>query len=197
MIESMGGASERTRIELPSHRRLQVGSGLPDSPHPVVIRRIDGHDGRRVTAARTDEVDTLWVTRDVGAVVPVSIVEGRRTRPGRLVTPRGTPYAVGDRFSLEGLRLEIVALRARGQTWRRPGDTFPAEEVARIYGRRTEIPPAGRSDWSRSRETPSSRASSTSRIPRSRSSPGTTRHRTSPRARTAVGGAHDHRSSPS
>jgi len=196
-IVSDGRESERTRISLPSHRRVQVGTGLPGSPVPVLVRRIDSRDGRRVTSADTDEIATVWVTRDLGAVVRVSIVEGRITRTARLLVPPGTPYAVGDPVRVEGRRFEIVALRARGQTWRRPGDSFVAADVQRLYARRTVIPPAGRRDWSNDRDSPRSFASSTSRPARSRSSPGVSRTRTRPRARTAAGGAQVHRSSPS
>lgn len=194
-IVSVGQVSERSRITLPAHRQLQVGSGIPDSPEPVRILRIDTRDGRRVPAALTDAIATIWVVRDVGAIVPVSIVEGRRTRTARLIVPRETPYEVGGRVTVEGTRLDIVALRARGHTWRRPGDAFEAAEVQRIYGRRIEIPPAGRSDWSSGRGTLRSFASSTSSFDRSRSSPGVRRTRTTPRARTAEGGATVHRSS--
>jgi uncharacterized Zn finger protein len=196
-IVSVGETSERSRIELPAHVRVQVGSGIPGSDEPFRIQRIDTRDGLRVHEASTNEVATLWVVRDVGAIVPVSIVEGRLTRTARLIVPRETPYEVGGRVTVEGVRLSIVALRAKGRTWRRPGDAFVAGEVQRIYGRRVESPPAGRRDWSIGRGRPRSLESSTSRSPRSRSSPGARRTRTSPRARTAEGGATVHRSSPS
>jgi uncharacterized Zn finger protein len=196
-IVSAGKTSERSRIELPAHTRLQVGSGIPGSEEPFRIRRIDTHAGTRVRTAWTEEAATLWVVRDEGAVVPVSIVLGRLTRASRLLLPPDTILEVGGRVTVEGIRLDVVALRARGRTWRRPGDTFAADEVQRLYGRRTEIPPAGRRDWSTGRGRPSSFESSTSRAPRSRSSPGVNRTRTRPRARTASGGATVHRSVPS
>jgi uncharacterized Zn finger protein len=196
-IVSAGENSERSAIELPARVRVQVGSGVPGSGGPFRIQRIDTRDGRQVPAASSNEVATLWVVRDVGAIVPVSIVEGRRTRTARLVVPRETPYEVGRRVTVEGALLTIVALRARGTTWRRPGDAFVAGEVQRIYGRRIESPPAGSKDWSRGRGTPRSFESSASRSPRSRSSPGARSTRTSPRARTAEGGATVQRSSPS
>ena len=196
-VVSTGERSEHLRIALPIGRRVQLGTGLSGSPTPVVVRRIEGRDGRSLSSAHPEEIATVWATRDLGAVVKVSLVEGRRTRTGRLVVPPDTPYAVGDRVTVEGERIEIVALRARGRTWRRPGDAFPASEVQRLYGRRTSIPPAGRSDWRSPRGSSSSAASSTSRSARVRSSPGVRRTRTVPRARTAAGGAHVHRSSPS
>ena len=188
-IVSAGTSSERTQIELPSHVTVEVGSGVPGSDEPLRIRRIDTRTGAQANAASTDEVATLWVVRDEGAVVPVSILEGRITRPARLVVPPETTYEVGGRVTLEEGALEVVALRARGKTWRRPGDAFPAGEVQRLYARRTESPPAGRRDWRTGRGRPSSFESSTSRSPRSRSSPGVRRTRTSPRARTADAGA--------
>lgn len=196
-IVSTGKLSERSRIELPAHSHVQVGSGIPGSEENFRIRRIDTRTGARVRAASTDDVATLWVVRDEGAVVLVSIVEGRFTRASRLVVPPETVFEVGGRMVADGIALDIVALRAKGTTWRRPGDRFAAREVQRLYGRRTDSPPAGRRDWSTGRGRPSSFESSTSRSPRSRSSPGPIRTRTSPRARTAGGGATVHRSSPS
>jgi len=196
-IVSAGKTSVRSRVELPAHAQVHVGSGVPGSDEPFRIRRIDTRDGDRVLAASTDEVETLWVVRDEGAVVPVSIVEGRFTRATRLIVPRETVFEVGGRLTADGTPLDIVGLRARGRTWRRPGDAFAAEEVQRIYGRRTDRPPAGNRDWSSGRGRPRSFESSTSRGPRSRSSPGVRRTRTSPNARTRTGRATVHRSSPS
>lgn len=137
-ILSIGRTSERSLIELPAHHPLEVGSALPDSSGTIRIQRLDTRDGRQVPSASSDEVSTVWAVRDVGATVPVSIVEGRRTRATRLIVPRDTRYAVGDRLTVSDTRLDIVALRARGRTWRRAGDEFPADEVQRLYCR----PPA-------------------------------------------------------
>jgi len=197
LIESVGRESVRSRVELPGRSRVEVGTGLPGIDRPLLVQRLDDRSGRRVTAARTEEIATVWVVRDVGAIVPVSIVTGRITRAARLILPRETPLAVGNRVTVDRLRLEIAALRARGRTWRRPGDAFPAGEVQRLYARRISIPPAGRSAWSRDRGSPSSFDSSTSRSARARSSPGTRRNRIVPRERTADGGATVHRSTAS
>jgi len=180
-IVSAGRTSVRSRVELPAHVRVQVGSAVPGSDEPLRVRRIDTRSGDRVIGTLSDDVETLWVVRDEGAVVPVSIVEGRFTRATRLVVPPTTLFEVGGRVTADGTALDIVALRARGKTWRLPGDAFPAEDVQRLYGRRTERPPAGSRPWSSGRGRPSSFASSTSRSPRSRSSPGVRRNRTSPR----------------
>lgn len=193
-IISEGPASTRRRIQLPGGRRLQLGSGVPDSDVPVLIRKIEDRNGRSVPEARSEEIATLWVTRDVGAVVPVSIVEGRRTRPARLIVPRETLLVVGDRIRVEETEIEIAGLRARARSWCQPGDTFPAGEVIRLYGRRQLRPPAGSRDWSTEREMPSSRASSTSLSERTRSSPGVRKARRPPRAANAEGGATIHRS---
>lgn len=167
-ILSVGRVSERSQIELPAHRSLQVGSGLPGSSGRIRIQRIDTRDGQQVPSASTDDIATVWVVQDVGAIVPVSIVEGRRTRAARLIVPRRTRYAVGDRVTVASIRLEIVALRARGKTWRRPGDAFDAEEVQRVYGRRV---PLGSREPRRPRTErgePVSSGASTSRPGRSR-----------------------------
>ena len=197
MIISEGATSRRGRVSLPGSRKLQVGSGVPEAEEPLTIRRIDDQNRRSPSQALAREVATLWVTRDTGAVVAISIVEGRRTRSTRLSLPHGTRLTVGDELSLEQGTVEIVGLRARRRTWRRPGDGFSADEVDRVYARRASMPPAGRRPWSRERGTPSSRASSTSTLSRARSSPGTRSARINPRARTASGGATVQSDSPS
>lgn len=194
-VLSEGSRSTPSRVRLPAGRRVQVGSRLPEQPRPVVVRRIERHDRASVPEARAEEIATVWVTADEGAVLAVSVVEGRRTRTVRLPTPPETRLAVGDSLEVEGRSLVIVGLRALGRTWKSPGDAFAAREVQRVYGRRTVSPPAGRSDWSRDRESPSSFASSTSRAARSRSSPGVSRNRIRPRSRQASGGATIQRSS--
>jgi uncharacterized Zn finger protein len=195
-ILSRGPLSVASTLSLPSHERITVGHRVPGAPTPVRVLRIDAPSGHRVSSERVEKIAAIWVTPDEGASVPVSIVEGRRTRPARVVLPPQTLLSVGAEIRVEGDRLFIAALRARGRTWRREADGFEAREVQRIYARRTSIPPAGKSDWSRGREIPRSRASATSRSSRSRSSPGVSRNRTFPRARTAGGGATVHRESP-
>lgn len=192
LIVSSGASSERERLRLPRFRTIQVGTGVPDTDRALTVRRIDVRTGRSVPSARAGEVATVWASRDEGAVVLVSIVEGRRTRSDRLRLPHRTQIAVGDELLTSVGPIEVVGLRARGRTWRRPGDAFPADEVDRVYGRRTASPPAGRSDWRRGRDSPSSRERLVSTASRSRSSPGTRRTRREPRARTAEGGAAVH-----
>jgi uncharacterized Zn finger protein len=182
LIVSEGASSRREKASLPKYRKLQVGSGFPESEEPLTIRRIDDRDGRSRTHLLAEETSTVWATRDAGAVVAVSIVEGRRTRPTRVSLPHGTRLTVGDELRLEQETIEIVGLRARSRTWRRPGDGFSADEVDRVYARRTSMPPAGKRPWRSERDRPSSRASSTSASPRSRSIPGARSTRISPRA---------------
>lgn len=189
LIVSAGAVSERRRISLPRFRKIQVGTGVPEADEPLIVHRIDGATGRPLSNAAAGEVATLWATRDVGAVVAVSIVEGRRTRPVRVHLPHGTVLRVGDELHVDGETVEIVGLRAKGNSWRRLGDGFSADEVDRVYSRRISSPPAGNSPWRRVRVSPSSRASSTSTRSRSRSTPGTRTTRTVPRARIADGGA--------
>jgi uncharacterized Zn finger protein len=173
--------SSRSTLPFPRHRRLLVGSGLPTQDPTLRIRRIDLRTGRSATDARTEEIATVWVTREWGPSVKVSIVTGRITRATRLAYTPGTRYEVGASVVVENRPLWISAVRARGHTWRMLGDGFPAEEVERLYVRRTEMPPAGNSDWSRDRDTPSVTARDRSTVARSRSSPGRRTARTEPR----------------
>ena len=196
VIVSDGERSARQPFDLPRASPLKVGELVPDFPERVVVRRIDLRAGRPTNGSRAAEVATVWATRESGTVVRISVQDGARTVPARIVVGPEKEFEVGGEFRLEHERLLVVALRARGYTWRRPGDRFRAAEVQRIYGRRTDSPPAGRSDWRSGRAIPSSRTSSTSRSDRSRSSPGFRRKRTAPRARTAGSGATVHRSSP-
>lgn len=196
-IISEGGTSRKTQVALPRFRRITVGSLVPHATEKLRIHRIDTRSGERKTSAVSEEIATLWVTRYVGAVVPVSVIEGARTTPYRLEASPERSFEVGQRIVVDGASVVIVALRARGATWRRPRDAFVAREVQRIYGRRIESPPAGKRAWRTGRGTPSSFDSSISRSPRSRSSPGVRSARTSPSAPTAEGGATVQRSSPS
>lgn len=189
LIVSVGHRSQRTRVSLPRGRKLQVGTGLSESTTPLTIRRLDDRNGRSVSSGSVEDVGTIWATRDEGAVVLVSVVEGRRTESIRCPLPHGTVLRVGTELHVEQMTVEIVGLRARGHTWRRVDDEFSADEVDRVYSRRIPSPPAGNNPWRRVRVSPSSRASSTSTRSRSRSSPGTRTTRTVPRARIDVGGA--------
>ena len=197
VVVSDGPRSRRVTTELPAHRRLQVGSGVPDSEVPWIVRGIDRHDGRRVSEARSEEIATLWVERDRGPTVPLSIIEGRRTRSLKLATRPEAAFTVGDVLRVDEVEVRVVRIRARGVNWQRPGDRFAAPEIQRLYARRNVRPPAGNRPWSRDRDTPVSRDSSTSRSARSRSSPGVSRNRAVPRRRTALSGATVHRSCPS
>jgi uncharacterized Zn finger protein len=173
--------STHSVVALPRHRRLLVGSGLPGMEADIRVRRIDGRDGKRTPDARTEEIRTLWATREPPPSVKVSIVIGRLTRTTRLPYAPGTRYEVGSQVLIDSRPLWVTAVRARGHTWRMRGDVFPAEEVERLYVRRTEMPPAGNRDWSTDRETPRDSARVRSMPARSRSSPGRSTARTSPR----------------
>ncbi len=193
LVVSEHDRSTRSSVALPRRRRLLVGSGLPAMDPALRVRRIDLRSGVQVPDARTEEIATLWAMREPPPSVKVSIVIGRLTRTTRLRYAPGTRFEVGTQVLIENRPLWIAAVRARGHTWRVRGDVFPAEEVERIYVRRTEMPPAGSRDWSSERETPSDSASVRSTVARSRSSPGRSTTRTSPRDRTADSGAAVHR----
>lgn len=175
VVVSDGRASSPDRRSLPAGTVLVRGERFPDAPSPWRIQRLDGADGRPRREAPAEEIATAWVVLDRGAVIPVSLVEGRRTRPLRFQAPVERVVGVGENLVIDGLPITIVALRAKGQTWRRLGDRFPAGEIARLYTRRTVSPPAGNNAWSRERGMSSSRASVTSASARPRSSPGPSR----------------------
>lgn len=197
VVLSDGPKSEHRRVALPRFAPLRVGGEVPRPGEPWRIHRLEGRTGQSVAASTAGETETVWASRDRGATLAISIVVGDRTRSEKLQVPHGTAITVGEELATATARLEIVALRARGRTWRRPGDSFRADEVDRVYVRRTASPPAGRSDWRRGRGSPRSRARPVSVAPRSRSSPGTSTTRMVPRARTADGGAAVHSVAPS
>ena len=196
VIVSDGSRSERRSLSFPPDRELAVGGTVPAPDGPLVVHRIDDRRGRATAAGRAGDVATLWTSRARGTVVRVSVIEGATTRSARLETAPDRSFEIGAPLTVDGVALAIVAVRAQGRTYRRPVGAFRADEVERIYARRTVRPPAGRSAWRSGRSTPSVRTSSTSRSPRSRSSPGVRRQRTVPRDRTAAGGAAVQRSSP-
>lgn len=197
LIESRGPVSTRRRIGLSANERIAIGRAIPGVMPALTVRRIVRTNGDSAPESRVAEIATVWAVPAEELGVRVSIVEGARTRTTRWVVPPGGVIAIGDRAAVEGVAFEVVAIRARGRTWRYPNVQFPAREVQRVYARRTVSPPAGRSDWRRGRGSPSSRTSSTSRSERYRSSPGVRRNRTSPRRRTASTGAAVQRLSPS
>ena len=188
-VLSHGPRSEHRRISLPVGARVELGGPVPGSEEPVLVQRIETKSRHTVSSARPEEIATIWAVSDTGPVVPVSVVTGARTTTERLSLSKGSRLTVGESLSVGGQRLRIVALRARGRTWRLPNDSFLAEEVQRVYARRTEMPPAGNRDWRRVRSTPRSRTNATSSSGRSRSGPGASRTRMVPRDRRAVGGA--------
>lgn len=196
-VISAGAQSTPMDVRVSATQRLLVGSRVPDQGQPLRIVRMDLRNGRRTTDAVARDVATLWVTPDGPKPIPVSLVLGSRTAVTRADVPPEQFIEVGEPLEVAGGKLRVVGLRARNRTWTHVGDRFPAREVVRIYSRRIETPPAGSNRWTRSREIPSSRTISTSRSDRSRSSPGVRIRRSRPRARSASGGAADHRDSPS
>jgi uncharacterized Zn finger protein len=175
-IYSEGERSEAGTLRFPAGTLLVTGQPLP-GPEAAghVLRRIDGTGGRTRREARVEDVATLWLAPDPGRSIAVSIVEGRRTRAIRWRSRPEQPVPVGGTLTIDGEELRVVGIRARGRTWKVPGDAFLPAEIVRVYARRTASPPEGRSAWRRERESPSSRASSISRSARSRSSPGVRR----------------------
>jgi len=196
VVVSSGPTSRRSRREFEPSELLRVGDRWAGPGPAVRVSKIDRRDGSTVSAAAARDVQTVWAVTEGPQLIRIAVLEGARSTTERLAAEPGLRLGVGDTLRLAGGLVTIVALRARGHTWRRPGDMFPAEEVGVVYGRRMERPPAGRSAWRRERGTESSRASSTSRSARSRSLPGVRRNRTAPRARTAPTGA-THRNSSS
>lgn len=196
-IVSTGSRSAPMVVRAASTLRLQVGSRVPGHEPPLRIVRIDLRTGGSGHEALVRDVRTLWLVPEGPRVIPVSLVLGSRTATTRATLPPEHALVVGEPITVGGGTLRIVGLRARNRTWTRPGDSFPAGDVVRIYCRRMESPPAGKRRWRRSREMPSSPAISTSRFERSRSSPGTRTRRSRPWARSASGGAATHRDSPS
>lgn len=197
VVVSEGPRSTFRRLAVPGTARIVVRERLPGSDDPLEVQKIETRTGRSVSSARPDEAATIWATRDLGARVPVSVVEGARTWTDHLVAPKTSRLAVGDPLTIRGEPVRVVGLRARGRTWRVPGDSFVASEVDRIYARRTDTPPAGRRRSSVGRGTPRSRARDASIDARSRSGPGVMRTRAFPRPRKADGGAAVQRVSPS
>ncbi len=197
LIVSAGPATAHRSAELPATALLRVGEPIPGGPPGALVRRLDLHDGRVLEVAPAHEVRTAWLATPGPPRVRVAVVEGARSHTEYAETPPGTRLEVGAALRLARGMVAITALRARQQTWRRPGDAFPADEVSVVYARRIVRPPAGRSPWRRARGTSRPAASSFSAASRSRSSPGVRRNRAAPRARIAAGGATESSSSSS
>jgi uncharacterized Zn finger protein len=197
VIVSEGTESRAESRTLPSGTVLRLDEPVPGAEPELRVRRIDLPDGRAAPAAPVERIGAIWATVYRGATVPVSIVEGAHTESHRLTLPPEQVITVGQTIRIERETLVVAGLRARQRTWTREGDAFPADNVQRIYARRNRRPPAGSSAWSSFRESPRSWESATSASARSRSSPGVTRTRRSPRGANASAGATTHRSPPS
>jgi uncharacterized Zn finger protein len=189
VVRSEGPSSTRRRVSVPPDLELQLHEPFPGLEPPAIVRRIEGHDGATLRVARPAQIATVWAVPDRPPGIPVSLIFGRITRAERWAPDPGVVVTVGDPLEIDGYPTFVVGFRGRARTWRRPGDSLPAAEVTRVYARLTDRPPAGSSGWSTARETPSSRASSTSRVVRSRSGPGRRIARIVPRVRRARGGA--------
>lgn len=174
-IVSAGPRSERHRLDLEADRVLRRGDRIELAGRAALVTRLEDRRHRDVGEARAADLATVWATRSVEPTVRVALIEGARSRTLRVPSSAFPGLEVGGRFRLGNSALVIAALRARGRTWRRPGDAFRAEEVSVVYARRAESPPAGRRRWSSVREMPSSRTISSSSRARSRSSPGASR----------------------
>jgi uncharacterized Zn finger protein len=196
-VVSSGPRSSHVEVRVSSNQRLLVGSRMPEQSEPLRIVRMDLRSGARGTDALARDVATLWLTADGPRAIPVSLVLGAKTAVTRAEIPPDQFLEVGNTVKVAGGTLRVVGLRARNRTWSHLGDRFPAREVARIYTRRIDSPPAGNNRWSRSRGSSNSRTISTSRSERSRSSPGVRMRRSRPRVRSAWGGAAVQRASPS
>lgn len=175
VIVSEGTRSQRVRWETPSATIVSVGEIVTIAERPVRVTRIERPDGKPRPSATASDIATVWAVADRGPEIAVSWIEGRTTRSVRWVPPEGAIVRVGERREFDGRPAFVIGFRGRGRTWRRTDDALPATEIDRIYARRAFNPPAGRSDWSRGRGSPSSRASSISISARRRSSPGVSR----------------------
>ena len=196
VIDSDGPRSASRRVPWTGAPIVAIGDRWTEADRTVVVRRIERRSGDSPQSANVADIATLWVSSGSDPSVPLSIIVGRHTSSARLPTEPDRLFGIGDQIDWPGGPLTVTAFRARARTWSRAGDRFPAREIERLYARRATTPPAGKSDWSSDRSIPSSRASSTSTRERSRSSPGASRYRRTPRVRSARGGATDHRSRP-
>jgi len=197
VIVSSGPRSRASNRRLPARTRIEVGASVPGDDDRARVVRIDRTGGRSVRAARAADIVSIWAVEDAGPRVPVSLIVGNRTRGLRIPSTPDRTFSIGDEVEVDRLRARVVALRGLGRTWKVPGDSLRAPDVQRLYARPIAMPPAGRSDWRRGRDSPSDVESSTSSSARRASSPGVRRKRAVPRPSNARGGATVHSSSPS
>ncbi|MCI4362160.1 MAG: hypothetical protein L3J77_03095, partial [Thermoplasmata archaeon] len=101
-IASDGPSSIRSTRSLPATAVVEVGELLPDRDPPAQVHKIDRIDGRTASVAKAREIHTVWVTPDVGAVVKISLVEGRRTTAAKLTFPPDTVLSVGGSVEIQG-----------------------------------------------------------------------------------------------
>ncbi len=148
VIVSEGPESVRTDVDLPEDRLLELDGTLRVNGRPVRISRIEGPMARNLPRARPSQVVALWTVPTDELHLPLSVVEGSRTRPLHIMARGDQEIRVGDVLHLEaeGESVEITGVRGRGRTFQDLGDALPAREVQRIYARSARRPPGGRRD---------------------------------------------------
>lgn len=150
VVVSQDGDSFTASVEAPADERVAVGEEFVlDTDEAILAVRITDIEvgpEERVETARVEDVTTLWTRAVDNVAVNLTIhpSDGSRegTRSVKVYLPGDHSFTVGESESLgdEAFFVEGVVVRedATGFPARKldhPGDSVPAKDVKRVYGR--------------------------------------------------------------
>lgn len=142
VVVSDGSRSVIERIELARGQPLDQGMPIALPGGAATIRRIDARAKGVPRPFLAETVATLWAIRDTALRVPVSLIEGARTRGILAPASPEAEFEVGAPFLFEGGQYRIHAIRARGRNHESPGVRFRGSQIQRLYVHRDGEPPS-------------------------------------------------------
>lgn len=130
VIVSDQGESKRESIELETDEFLALEDELFVGDTYVVITSIES-DGRRVTRAPAESIDTIWAKRYDKIKVKISVNKGQKTHPSEIFALPDEEFYVGDIIPVGREKAVIHQMKVRGGMVR--DGCVEARDVVRIY----------------------------------------------------------------
>lgn len=124
--------SERTTVEFSPKEDVEVGEEIELGDVRLRVTAIDA-EGRRVDAAKAEEIRTLWAKRMDRVRVKFSVNKGNRTVPHEVLAAADEEFEVGEIVDLGRDRAVVHHIRTRERTVRE--GRARADEIVRMYGR--------------------------------------------------------------
>lgn len=132
VIVSRGIDSVRKMVEMPRGETLRTKDEFEVEGARVQVTSIE-KGGKRVTRAKTEEIDTVW-SRDFDMLnVKVSVFWGRRTVPETILVEPESEFTIGESLKIKDRVAVIETIKVQGKTLRK--GTAEARDIVRIYAR--------------------------------------------------------------